>query len=743
MSSRVRIRGGGGQKGLSGETEKILTREISRVVEVMRPWVLWPVLSLLMVIMHHMYGAPPSDIWVVSVLSVVSAGLAGLSYYLSHARGIFGQVHGSLTILVSCAFLCLAIVSGLTQLTLFIGLFAIPFLLCLPWSMRAVVRSSQDKENDHLNALFERAGAGQSKVRFKPAAVAAGSKVRKIVGKIKMMPGEKTVKDLTNATGRMESAMEIPPGTITITPDEDDASQAHITLSDPRVLRKPIPWPGAGHPGRSIAEPLGVGTWQDGEPVEWPILDTHGQVMGMTGSGKSFGACWNVLAEAITRTDVQVFGADITKGQQTLGPFIPALYRLETTKDGAGQMLRDIHAAIRPRTDYLAAKGMQKWEPGCGLTYIIVWLEECPDIIDSLGSSGEARFLSSLKAARSAGISIFLSLQRASWDQMPTLARSQLSKWCFGVNDAHDTSFGLTELQQQRDCQPELWGMRHPGMAYLDAPGIPEDRVSMPMRCFYFGKNDVKIKNHALDYPVSKRAPMDHITVEAMSGPASAQFEAEDAAADEDDVFTDEDREFESQAEDEIEDSSLSGATEFAPTPKVSKKPSPQDAETMLRQWLIDSKQESFSAPDLTGFVNSIGYTRTWVYPVLKKLVDADFLWLDDTDKSAAKIYHLRGAKDDWEDKAKRFVANGKDRAAQHNAPVDPNLKGEDLYDLYHASDCYLCDSPLTAGRQIDHKLPLDRGGAHALSNFGAACPHCNESKGNSTEAEYRVKMEQ
>jgi hypothetical protein len=245
-------------------------------------------------------------------------------------------------------------------------------------------------------------------------------------------------------------------------------------------MRKALPWEGPSRSGTSISLPLEPGLWQDATRVQYVITGHHLMIMGMSGSGKSFGAAWSLLSELVTRHDVAVLAADVTKGEQSFGPLRPALHLFETTKESARALLTAVHAAIRPRTDFLAERGYQKWQEDCGLTYVVVWLEEAPDIIDSLGDKGRERWLSSLKAARSAGITFVISLQRADWTQLPTLARGQLAKLCMGVENAHDAAFGLSEAQQARNCQPELWATSQPGMAYLHAPGIPDDRIAMP-----------------------------------------------------------------------------------------------------------------------------------------------------------------------------------------------------------------------------------------------------------------------
>jgi hypothetical protein len=142
-----------------------------------------------------------------------------------------------------------------------------------------------------------------------------------------------------------------------------------------------------------------------------------------------------------------VLAADITKGRQSLGPLEESLHRFETSKAGVRKLVTDVEAQLKPRTDWLSDRGFVNWERGCGLAYWVIWLEECPDILDALGDKGLDTFMRVLKAVRSAGGTVVMSLQRSDYSQMPTLARGQLANLTFGVNNSHDAAFGLSDAQ--------------------------------------------------------------------------------------------------------------------------------------------------------------------------------------------------------------------------------------------------------------------------------------------------------
>jgi 5-methylcytosine-specific restriction endonuclease McrA len=648
-----------------------------------------------------------------------------------------GQLHGPVSIAALMGLLCYVDWVGMGGATLFLAIIGIPLFL-MTWAIRGAVRQ-KDGDDDNLTAIFEKAGLGGTKLRWRPPS--PGSMVRSLKGVMRMPRGEKVPKDAQGKATHIEGGLGIPPGSLTIVPNEDRADYADVTLSDPRVLRKPLDPPDPSFPGRSIAAPILVGRWQDGAPANWPIVDQHVQIMGMTGSGKSLGAGWSTMAELITRYDVHIFAADITKGNQTLGPFADSIYRLETDKAGARAMLLDISAAIKPRTEYLASKGLAKWQEGCGLSYLVVWLEEAPDIIDSLGEAGTGKWLSSLKAARSAGISFFISLQRSDWTQLPTLARGQLAKWCFGVAEGTDANFGLSDLQVTRDATPELWGMRHPGMAYLDAPGIPEERVAMPMRTWYWGKDDKKIRQLTSEWPLTTKHALDSTTEDAMKhhGASAVIVPVDEPNGDVTDIEDEPGFDYTAPSEPlEPASKELASVVWKPETQPVNDAVNPVDS---LRDFIITSKVSAVNTADLMAFCRGIGRTRGWLYAALPKLESDGLLERDET--KAVSTWNVIGRGSEFNlERARAFIASSRERAEQYHASIDPDLTPESMLSLYESSNCYLCGTPIGQRRQIDHKTPLSKDGAHALENLGAACVFCNESKGDDTEAEYRARMD-
>lgn len=56
-----------------------------------------------------------------------------------------------------------------------------------------------------------------------------------------------------------------------------------------------------------------------------------------------------------------------------------------------------------------------------------------------------------------------------------------------------------------------------------------------------------------------------------------------------------------------------------------------------------------------------------------------------------------------------------------------------------HGGKCAYC--LLVAPLEVDHRIPLKRGGTNWIANILPACGPCNRKKGQLTEAEFRARM--
>ena len=48
---------------------------------------------------------------------------------------------------------------------------------------------------------------------------------------------------------------------------------------------------------------------------------------------------------------------------------------------------------VKPRTDYLGTQGLQKWEESCGLTPLVLWVEEAARVLAMLGENDVEKWI--------------------------------------------------------------------------------------------------------------------------------------------------------------------------------------------------------------------------------------------------------------------------------------------------------------------------------------------------------------
>ena len=88
---------------------------------------------------------------------------------------------------------------------------------------------------------------------------------------------------------------------------------------------------------------------------------------------------------------------------------------------------------------------------------------------------------------------------------------------------------------------------------------------------------------------------------------------------------------------------------------------------------------------------------------------------------------------------------NARARAIRHGgSPLEITAEAVDIRAYYeHVFSqlqiaCHWCDAVVSTERiQIDHVIPLSRGGKHSLGNLCASCVECNELKRDKTPDEF------
>lgn len=597
--------------------DHLATHHLSRAIVVLEPWLAALGVIPLGLILHKAFGH--GLYWAGTVMAGLL--LTWFAVSVTHDKSRHHRGHIAATGLVLTTWTVQMQLTGSHPSAWFAWLIAVGGVAA-SWGIKGHTRNKA--QDAVLAALLGQAAddAGIAGAQFTIQPAKPGAKVIRAtaVGR----PGEHTGQDFVERSQRLASGAGLPPGAITASPNANLASAADVRISDPRVLDRPALWPGPSAPGRSIADPLRIGLWQDGEPEEYPLLhggDSHHLLIaGTTGSAKSTGGGWTLLGELVTRTEVAVYAVDVTKGRQTLGPYEGCLAGLITDTAQAEPFLDEVRSWIKPRTDYLASRGLHAWRPGCGIDFLVVWLEEAPDILDALSDAALDRWCSSLKAARSAGIMFVWSGQRPDWSQMPTIARAQLNAhMVFGVADGKDADLCMSGRQDRAGCLPENWGARHAGKHYLDAPHIDDAHVAMAARTFYWGPDDTVVRAHAAKHPRTSPALILPATAPAQPRPEEADDMAEDRidpdAAAEEELGPNPDGPIDpasSFAQDVTDWEWDDGEPEEREAPVA-------DPEAALDMWLDERLRTDpkFRAGDLIDLRSKLGRSRSWMYEQL------------------------------------------------------------------------------------------------------------------------------
>lgn len=422
-------------------------------------------------------------------LTLASVALTGVTWWAGKATTAQRRLHSAITVACGTGWLTAASIAGP-------GAGPLPSLyaiggggLALSWNIRQILRRNPDSLGAGAGGgLLEKVGLAKTLV------TSSDVQPNKATFNLQLPRGELTHDDVTKALPKLASALDVAPNAVRAMGDPDSASRAQITVVPHDLLKNTTPVPGPSSPGGSIADAVVTGIYEDGTPcvLFFPGDSTqsrnamHLLIMGMTGSGKSEGGL-TALAEILTRRDVVVWASDPAKADQTLGPLLPAIDWAALDIKSTAAMLEALKAAIPARTRWLAKYGYKQWEPACaktqadgapGMPYLIGWFEEAAKTLREID---EDAFTGIAQEARSAGVSLVVSMQRASGTQVSTDTRASLgSSWCFGVRSEIDAGFALPGEVLDAGAAPHTWKDKKPGYAYLVANGIPETFWATP-----------------------------------------------------------------------------------------------------------------------------------------------------------------------------------------------------------------------------------------------------------------------
>lgn len=466
---------------------------------------------------HH---ATEVTTWAILLVGTILCAICWKLF--SQRRGLFIAPHATITAILAHIWLIISLwdgkgdwVFGILSLNLyFIGAAALIVSWCIRrWAFRE--DNGYDGNGEEEN-VFDAIGLGESHIdKRNSKRIDSGVKYR-----IKAALG-KTVGNFKDKREQIAQIAGKPVHQVHISEAENGvAGQIDITILDENPFGTKTWWQGPDYPGGSIVEPITYATYDTGERPELYLAGKNGGssqhflTMGMSGAGKS--KAWQVIyGTVLNRKEVSVLFADPAKGMQTGGPLAAGLEWFEWSEAGCESMIEAVIKAIPVRTNYLTSKGLDHWQRGCGLNFVIFHLEEAARFakVDEL--------IELIEAARSAGIAIVVSLQRATNDRLKTSARYNLGgNMCFGVKMKRDAGFGLSEYAVESGATPHIWQDRYPGYHYLEAQGLDVRMAGHPLLSDWI---DMGRLEQEVDNGASIRTALDTETADAL-GIAYAQY---------------------------------------------------------------------------------------------------------------------------------------------------------------------------------------------------------------------------
>ncbi len=513
---------------------------LNRVMPHLPPWLTWAGTG--------MAGALGSLRWEASApagvgLTLASVTLTAATWWAGKSTTQQRRLHSAITVAAGSAWVTGACLAGpltgpLDDLFLMGG----P-VVALSWNIRMILRrnDTDPQAGGADKGLLEKVGLARAQIG------AAKVEPNRVTAPLSLEPGEQTNDDVSKALARIASALDLPVSAVRYHPSPDSSRRGELVIVPEDMLAHGADWEGPSNLGGSIAQPLVIGRYDDGSPLllwlpgdpEAKRNSTHLLIAGGTGSGKGETAL-NLMTEILSRRDVLLWVSD-PKAFQDFAPLRPGM---DWSAEGGADtevMVEAVKAVIPARTRWLGAHGYRQWVPaaaqtqtdpahscqagracGCtGMPFLVAWFEEAANTLRNLGDDA---FTGIAQEARSAGVSLIVSLQRPSYDQMSPSTRASLPSVIALGCDRRDEGFVLPDGVLAAGAHPGAWGNRRPGYCYLVSTGIPEDRYPSPGRTFAFPTRAVPLMEQLAAWALREGATADPVTGGAVTAVAGRAY---------------------------------------------------------------------------------------------------------------------------------------------------------------------------------------------------------------------------
>lgn len=581
----------------------------------LKPYLAWTLTFMLSIVLwlvgHAEYFGGHYNLIVIAVL-ICTTALGSFMWRASRTRRDFGRQHAVFSLASIGIWMGFAVLYAPWHSVVLLVWLIFGIALSISWNIRSAVKS--EKRDDPMGEFFKDHGLDGTKTT-----ILENTKDR-IKGIIQVKRGNNTIEDAQKHKGHLASLFKAPRNAVRIEPDHNDASRGYFTIVRRDLLKELV----AFEPSNIETSPndkFVIGRYENGDPAELGLHSKrlgaiHMLIQGMNGSGKSEGAKV-IFAQAFKHKNSAVIVIDVTKGTQTLNLARNGIHLIVSEETMAEALFKRFARTIKDRADELGRLNKTKWDEESGLTFLYVHIEEASGLI-----ADNPAFIKMMETARSVGIAITASLQRASYVAVDTAARAQFSAvMCFGVQDIRDAQFALPDDVISAGADPSVWRNSKPGYAYLVHPEVDLSKWTIPLRSSLITDEELEL---AANLKILE--PIDSITMKSLQDifEACKQPIIDTQSSLEDEVDTEELEELK-KLESQFEGSFLKFDDQVQMTS--------EEALEVLNDIINEfrkNKVTKFNAPELSNVLVLTGRSRAWLHKQLAKMVDDGTLTKED-----------------------------------------------------------------------------------------------------------------
>lgn len=573
-------------------------------------WILAFIMSVVLWLVGHAdYFGNHYNLIVLAVLASTTA-LGAFMWKTSRTRRDFGRLHGVLTLASIGIWIGFAVLYAPWHPIVVLVWLIFGLTVAASWNIRSAIKT--EKRDDPMGEFFKEHGLDGTRTR-----ILENTKDR-IKGIIQVRRGKNTIEDAQKYKKHLASLFKAPKNAVRIEPDRNDISKGYFTIVKRDLLQETVEFTPEFNE-TSANDKFTVGRYETGDPAEFSLHSKrlgaiHMLIQGMNGSGKSEFAKV-IFARAFQQKNSAIIVVDVTKGNQTLNIVRNGLHLVVSEEAIAEALFKRFARTIKDRADELGRLNKTKWDEDSGLTFLYFHIEEASGLV-----ANNPAFIKMMETARSVGIAITASLQRASHVAVDTAARAQFSAVaCFGVQDTQDAMFALPDDVLASGADPSVWRNSNPGYAYLVHPEVNRDMWTTPFR-------SALITDDQLEKSANSKIlePIDPITMKSLADIFAACEKDEPVKEIETPVI---------EEEDELEELESQYKDSFLEFDKQETQLSAEDALEVLLNKIAsvkDSNRNNFSAPDLSEVLIQTGRSRAWLHKQLSKLVEDGSLTKDE-----------------------------------------------------------------------------------------------------------------